>query len=253
MAVHPYLDVEVPIGIAHRGGALEAPENSLAAFREAVDAGYRYLETDVHATADGKLVVFHDEYLDRVTNATGPVASKTWDELAEVRIGGSDEPIALLEDVLRTFPNTCFNLDPKSSAAVAPLAAILDDLDALDRVCVGSFSDRRLATLRERFGPRLCTALGPTDVRSLRLRSLRLPVKRGAGLCAQVPTRYGRLPIVDRLFVRSAKRHGVAVHVWTIDDAEEMHRLLDLGVDGIMTDRPAVLRSVFQERGIWPS
>ena len=253
MAAHPYLDTENPIGIAHRGGALEAPENSMAAFREAVGAGYQYLETDVHATADGELVVFHDEHLDRVTNATGPIVDKTWEDLSAVRIAGSNEPLAKLRDVLLAFPHTRFNLDPKASAAVAPLAEMIGELEVLDRVCVGSFSDRRLETLRERLGPRLCTALGPTGVRTLRLRSLMIPVGHGSGLCAQVPTRYGRFPLVDRMFLRAARRLGIAVHVWTIDDADEMHRLLDLGVDGIMTDRPAVLRAVFEDRGIWPA
>ncbi|MBK9178146.1 MAG: glycerophosphodiester phosphodiesterase [Acidimicrobiales bacterium] len=247
-----YLDHAGPIPFAHRGGAGEHPENTLPAFAAAVALGYRYLETDVHVTADGVLVAFHDHVLDRVTDRTGVVAELPWREVRRARVGGA-EPIPLLEDLLGAFPDARVNIDVKHDAAVEPLARTLGRTTALDRVCIGAFSDARLARLRRLGGPHLCTTLGPAEVARLRLASL---THRGVaaglrGACAQVPVRRGRLVIVDERFVRTSHWAGIPVHVWTVDDPGEMHRLLDLGVDGLMTDRPAVLKAVLTERGTW--
>jgi glycerophosphoryl diester phosphodiesterase len=134
---------------------------------------------------------------------------------------------------------------------VAALVDALQRAGAVDRVCIGAFSDRRLTRLRRLLGPRLCTSLGPGGVARLRSASYGGPSGRLSSPCAQVPTRQGRFPLVDERFVRVAHRRGMHVHVWTIDDADEMRRLLELGVDGIMTDRPAVLREVLEARGQW--
>ena len=224
----------------------------MAAFRRAVQEGYRYLETDVHATADGVLIAFHDSHLDRVTDGRGRIADLRWDQVKRARIGGR-EPIPLMADVLEAFPNTRFNIDPKSDLAVGPLIDLLRASGAMDRVGLGSFSDRRLAALREALGPGVATSLGPRGVGLLAL-AARLPITpRSTALAAQVPVRYGRIPVVNPAFIAAAHRAGIEVHVWTINDADEMHRLLDLGVDGIMTDRPDVLRTVLTERGQWTS
>jgi glycerophosphoryl diester phosphodiesterase len=248
---HPYLDAP-PIAMAHRGGDVDGLENSMAAFQDAVELGYRYLETDVHATADGVLVAFHDDVLDRVTDGAGAVADATWEELSRVRIGGR-EPIPRLEEVLTSFPEVRVNLDVKSDAAVAPAVRLLERHDLSERVCVGSFSDERLAALRDAH-PRLCRSAGPGEVRRLKLRS-RLPAPgllRGVDAhVAQVPVRHGRLTVVDGPFVRTCHAAGIQVHVWTVNDADEMRRLLDLGVDGLITDATRVLRDVLAERGAW--
>lgn len=240
----PYLDHPGPLAFAHRGGAVDAPENTMAAFTAAVGLGYRYLETDAHLTADGVVVAFHDDALDRVTDTTGFIADRTWDEVAAARVGG--ERIPRLDELLTTFPDVRINIDPKHDEVVDPLAELILDLGAVDRVGIGSFSDARLRRLRARCGPRLCTSMGPAGIARLRA---------GIGWfdtpCVQVPVRRGRMVIVDERFVRGAHRRGMQVHVWTIDDAGEMHRLLDLGVDGLMTDRPRVLKQVLEERGSW--
>jgi glycerophosphoryl diester phosphodiesterase len=251
----PYLDHGGPIPFAHRGGAGEHPENTLPAFAAAVALGYRYLETDVHATADGVLLAFHDDRLDRVTDRTGVIASLRYDEVRPARVAGT-EPIPLFAELLGAFPDTRFNVDVKSDAAVAPLVATIVRTDAYDRVCVGSFSDRRLAIVRAALGPRVCTTLGPRAVAALRAFAWWTPgtareVTRRGGACAQVPVRFGRVPVVDARFVDAAHRLGLPVHVWTIDDPAEMERLLDLGVDGIITDRPQVLKDVLAHRGQW--
>lgn len=241
-----YLDRPGPIAFAHRGGTGHAPENTLPAFQHAVGLGYEYLETDVQVTADGVLVAFHDDDLTRTCGVHGKISELPWSDVRTARVDGR-EPIPLLDELFETFPGVRFNIDCKSDDAVHALVAAIGRHRAQHRVCVAAFSDRRLARLRRLLGPDVCTALGPAQIASLRLVG-RFP---GAGRAAQVPVRQGRITVVDRRFVASAHRRGVAVHVWTIDEPDEMHRLLDLGVDGLMTDRPEVLRDVLIERGAW--
>jgi glycerophosphoryl diester phosphodiesterase len=247
---YPFLQTSRPIAFAHRGGAAGGVENSMAAFEAAVRLGYRYLETDVHATADGRLVAFHDRSLDRVTDRTGAIAELPYREVARARIGGR-EPIPLLEELLGAWPDTRFNIDVKVPGAIAPLAEVIRRTGTIDRICVGAFSDSRIARTRAALGPRLCTALGPRGVARLRASSYLRPRTAGPGACAQVPVGFRALRIVDRRFISAAHRLGLQVHVWTIDDPVEMHRLLDLGVDGIMTDRIDTLRDVLVQRGQW--
>jgi glycerophosphoryl diester phosphodiesterase len=250
-AAWPYLDWPGPLAFAHRGGASEVPENTMPAFAHAVELGYRYVETDVHVTADGVLIAFHDDRLERVTDGTGVIAELPWSVVRQAKVDGR-EPIPLLEDLLGTWPDLRVNIDPKHDGAADPLADALVRTGAVDRVCVGAFSDRRIARVAARAGPGLCTSLGPRGVARLVAASQGLP--GGAGLtaaCAQVPASQGPVPLVTRRFVQAAHRCGIQVHVWTIDERSEMERLLDLGVDGIMTDRPVVLKELLEFRGQW--
>lgn len=225
----------------------------MAAFQRAVDLGYRYLETDVHATEDGVLLAFHDESLDRVTDGAGVVARLPWSRVRHARIGGQ-EPIPRLDDVLASWPHVRLNVDVKASGAIGPLLDVLRRTRATDRVCVASFSDARLRAVRSAAGPRLATSLGPREVLALRVASYTSRARRwvptGAA-CVQVPVTAGRVRVVDERFVEAAHRHGLPVHVWTVDDPAEMHRLLDLGVDGVVTDDLEALRSVLLSRGSW--
>lgn len=218
----------------------------MEAFEYAVDLGYHYLETDVQVTADGVLAAFHDNDLRRTTGRVGKISDLPWSEVSKALVGGK-APIPLLEDLLGAWPDVRINIDCKSDAAVDALVATLRRTNSLARVCVGAFSDSRLRRLRKELGSELCTSLGPIEVARLRFGLLR----HCSGLAAQVPVRQGPLTIVNRRFVDRAHHAGLHVHVWTIDDAAEMGRLLDLGVDGIMTDRPVVLRQVLQSRGAW--
>ncbi|NND74471.1 MAG: glycerophosphodiester phosphodiesterase [Ilumatobacter sp.] len=246
--MHPYLDTPGPIAFAHRGGNRAAPENTMEAFEHAVSLGYRYLETDVHLTADGVLAAFHDADLTRTCGIERNIAAMSVAEVADARIDGTHE-IPLMEDLFRRFPDARFNIDAKSEASVEPLAALVQELDVIDRICLASFSWRSLARLRKLLGPRLLTNLSPQEVVGLRVIG-RLPHR--SPRAAQVPTRSGRLTIVNERFLASAHRADIAVHVWTINDRPEMERLLDLGVDGIMTDDTELLRDVYAERGLWP-
>jgi glycerophosphoryl diester phosphodiesterase len=253
-----YFDAPTPIGLAHRGGAKLAAnldlENSLTAFREAVALGYRYLETDVHATADGVLLAFHDGRLDRVTTGSGRIADLPYAAVRDARINGT-EPIPLLVELLEEFPQVRFNIDVKAVGAVDPLAEVIRRYGALRRVCVGSFSDRRLRAVRRLLGPALATAAGPAEVASLRLAPSRVTAwLRSPAAVLQVPTGHlvggRRLDLVTPALVRRVHDLGKHVHVWTIDDAQEMHRLFDLGVDGIVSDRIDTLAAVLAERGV---
>ena len=252
MPRHPYLDHEGPIAFAHRGGTSAAPENSLRAFADAVELGYQYLETDVHATSDGVLVAFHDNDLERTCGEKRAIATSTWDELTSARIDGTD-PIPLLDDLLDEFPHARFNIDCKADSALEPLIKKLRERDCLERVCIGSFSDKRLDRVRQEFGTSVCTSMGPKEVAKLVARATyHLPfTPTDHALMAQVPVKQGPIPVTTQRFVDVAHELGIQVHVWTIDDPIEIARLLDLGVDGIMSDDTRALRDVFMTRGIW--
>ena len=252
-SLHPYLDHPGPIALAHRGGTDAATENSMEAFTHAVETlGYRYLETDAHLTRDGVLVAFHDDRLDRVTEQTGMIAELSWPQLSDVRLANG-ERIVRLEDLLAAWPDVRLNIDPKTDAAAESLPALLTRVGfGLDRLCVGAFSDRRLARLRAALGPKLCTSMGPFDVLRLRLSSWGLPRFGGfAAACCQVPVADKGITVTDAAFIKKAHTLGLKVHVWTINEESEMHRLLDLGVDGLITDRPATLKGVLESRRQW--
>ena len=252
-ARYAFLDGPGPVAMAHRGGAIEHLENTLPAFQACVDMGYRYLETDVRVTADGVLVVFHDATLERVTDRIGRIETMSWADVSAARIGGR-EPILRLEDLLGAWPDVRFNLDIKAAGVLAPLVRTVRRLKVADRICLGSFSDARIAAARRLFGPSVCTALGPRGVAALRLSSYS---PRAAGLVriqagvAQVPLQLGGRALVDERFLAAAHARDLQVHVWTVDTEAETTAMLDLGVDGVMTDRPAMLRELLEKRGQW--
>jgi glycerophosphoryl diester phosphodiesterase len=255
---HRYLDEGGPVlAFAHRGGAyhpdLEGLENTAHAFRHAVALGYRYLETDVHATRDGVLLAFHDSVLDRVTDRAGRVAELTAAEVAEALVGGREQ-VPTLRSLLEEFPDARFNIDLKADAAVPLLADLVLTEGLTDRVLVGSFSPRRLARFRRLTAGRVATSAHPGEVAAFRLlpsgRLARL-LTRGRVAALQVPHRRGRLRVVTPGLVRRAHAAHTHVHVWTVDDPAEMEVLLDRGVDGLMTDRTDILKDVLVRRGAW--
>ncbi len=264
MVQRSFLNGSTTLAFAHRGGGGDAPENTLPAFEAAVALGYRYLETDVHLTKDGVLLAFHDNVLDRITDHVGRIIDLTVAEVRQADAGFSFTPdggttypfrgtgvvIPTLEELLTRWDDVFLNIDAKSDETVAPLVELLRRLNAFGRICIGSFSDRRVARIRALACGRICSSMGQvsTGISFLASRSGRLP--RFHADCLQVPPRWGILRI-DRRFVDAAHRAGLPVHVWTIDDPAEMHYLLDLGVDGLMTDRPRVLKEVFEARGLW--
>lgn len=260
-----FLDWTGPIAFAHRGGAGDHPENTMAAFRAAVALGYRYLETDVHLTRDGAVVAFHDDVLERVTDRRGRIGEVTTAELARADAGywfsrdrgrsfphrGAGVRIPLLSEIIEEWPEARLNVDTKSDAVVEPLATLLRRMGVLERVCVGSFSDRRLRRFRGLVGDGVCTSMGPREIARARIASLTGRIPRQGAACIQLPVRQSGIPMVEPVMIRAAHRSGLAVHVWTIDDRGEMERLLDLGADGIMSDTLETLREVLRGRGAW--
>jgi glycerophosphoryl diester phosphodiesterase len=246
-----FLDAPPPIAFAHRGFAPGGDENSMAAFERAVRLGYRYLETDVRVTADGVALAFHDARLSRVTDRVGRIAELPWTEVRRARIVGR-EPIPRLTDLLGAWPDVYLNLDVKADQGVPALVEAIRGTGSIERVCVGAFSTARIEAVRRALGPRLCTSLGPRDALQLKWPS-RSRGTVASRRCAQVPARIGRRVFVDTRYIAAAHAIGVPVHAWTVNDPMEMARLLDLGVDGIMTDRADVLRDLLAARGEWPA
>jgi glycerophosphoryl diester phosphodiesterase len=284
-----FLDHPGPLAFAHRGGAAHAPENSWRAFEHAVGLGYEYLETDAQATADGVLLAFHDRTLERVTGQPGRVARLAYRDIAGARIAGT-EPIPVLEDLLAAWPDVRFNIDVKDAPAISPLARVLRRTGAWDRVCVVSFSASRLRATRRALDRPVCMAASPLGAAVVRFGGPRSPRSprdsRGPhrspvlrGQPGPGPAGGGRWPaagtdrrpgsLADRLarsgvrcvqvpaqvatpsFIGRAHALGLQVHAWTVNDRPTMEGLLDLGVDGIMTDQTVALREVLASRGLW--
>ena len=255
---HPFLALDRPSSvraIAHRGGGGPL-ENTLAAFSDAVTLGYRHLETDLHVTTDGVLVISHDPTLERVAGDPRPIGTLTHAEVARVRVGGR-EPVPAFVELADAFPDARLTVDLKCDAAVGPMGRLLADRpELLDRICLGSFSTPRVTALRQRFGPRLMTAATPREIARLlvAVRLRRRPPRMEAG-CVAVPERYpeaGRgLPVGDVRVLEAAADLGVAVHVWTVNDRARMRALVESGVSGIVTDELAALRETLEEVDRW--
>jgi glycerophosphoryl diester phosphodiesterase len=252
-----FLDDGRPVlAFAHRGGArhpdLAGLENTRTAFAHAVALGYTYLETDVHVTRDGVLVAFHDALLERVTDGVGSVEALDCPALAEIRVAGR-EGVPTLATLVAAFPGARFNIDLKVDGAVAPLAAFIAEHGLHDRVLVGSFSGRRIRRFRRLAGGRVATSASPGEVAAYVVLPAWLArrVTRGGPVALQIPHRRGPLVVASPCVVRRAHEAGLQVHVWTVDDPDEMATLLDRGVDGLMTDRTDILRDVLRRRGAW--
>lgn len=225
----------------------------MAAFEHAWSLGYRYLETDAHRTTDGVLVSFHDPDLNRTCGIDARIDEMTAAEVAEAGVRGTDGTeyaIPLMSELFESFPNARFNIDAKSDESVEPLGELITSFGMLDRVCLASFKLERLSRLRQLLGRGLLTNMSPAEVASLRFVG-RLPGR--SSRVAQVPPSSRGLAVVNERFVRSAHAREIPVHVWTVNTGDEIERLLDLDVDGIMTDETVLLRDVFAERGLWPT
>lgn len=279
-----FLDHPGPLAFAHRGGAAHAPENSWRAFEHAVGLGYEYLETDAQATADGVLIAFHDRTLERVTGQPGRISRLSHKDIAGALIDGT-EPIPMLEDLLAAWPDVRFNIDVKDAPAIEPFARVLRRTNAWNRVCVVSFSASRLRATRRALDRPVCMAASPLGAAVVRFGGPRGPrdsrgphrdpltrpqfVAGGAGRWPGSAAGRTPGPLADRLarsgvrcvqvpaqvatpsFIGRAHALGLQVHVWTVNDRPTMESLLDLGVDGIMTDETVALREVLASRGQW--
>ena len=248
-AVHPFLATRFQ-AVAHRGGTLfGVPENTAAAFAQAASMGFTFVETDLQLTADGTLVAFHDDTLERLTDTAGPISARTFADLADLRVDDL-EPIPAFADLLEAFPSLVFNVDLKGAGTEDLLPPLLERMGARGRVCVGSFSSRRLERFRRLAGSRVATSLTPAElVRLVALGPSAGPWLRGD--VAQIPRRHRGIPLVTPRLLRSTHLHGGKVHVWTVNNVAAMEELNDSGVDGLVTDRIDELKTVLQRRGLW--
>jgi glycerophosphoryl diester phosphodiesterase len=243
--------------MAHRGGAAWEPnlgkENTARAFRAAVGLGYRYIETDVQASADGHLVCFHDQTMERLTGVIGQIGDFSSAELSQVSQGG--EPLAFFDAVVDELTGVRFNVDLKTDASVEPLVAAIAAHRLADRILVVSFSQARLSRFRALTAGRVPTAMAPPGAAWTAFLPGLPGILSSPGVAWQVPLELKvgpiRLSVVNPASVARVHRLGKAVHVWTIDDPAEMQRLIDLGVDGIVTDRPDLLKQVLLDNHLW--
>lgn len=236
----PFFDAPSPRVFAHRGLATEAPENTLLAFAHAIAAGASYIETDVNGSADGSAIVSHDPDLRRLVGRDARIGDLTREELAKIDLG-EGQGFPTLAEALHAFPETRFNIDLKDNASVVPAVAAILDARATERVLVTSFDEHRrqraveglpgVATSASR--RRFLAALAGTKAGSA---GLVRRVLRGID-CVQIPVRAARIPLATSRFIDVLHAAGVEVHYWTINEPEQMTRLLDLGADGIVTDR----------------
>jgi glycerophosphoryl diester phosphodiesterase len=260
MTLCPYLSHEHPIRFAHRGSTVLWPENTITAFQGAVNLGYRYIETDAHVTRDGVIVLFHDDRLERVTNGTGPVKDRQWDDLRKLDAAYHFNPgagfpfrakgigIPSLEEAVTTFPEVLFNIDLKQPGMEQVMADFIRRLGVEERVLIASFYDRRLRRFRKRMGDSVATSAGRLEVTEFWVGSRFKKSLKTPAHALQVPPHKGTVTLVDEKMVQAAHAVGMQVHVWTINEPDEMQRLLELGVDGIITDRPDLLNHVIAKK-----
>lgn len=258
MARTAYLDHDGPIPLAHRGFSLEGLENTMSAFGAAVDMGFRYVETDVHATSDDVVVAFHDERLDRVTDRTGAIMVMPYEEVRQAKIGDT-EHVPTLEELLDAWPDLRVNIDIKSQHAITPTVRVIERAKAHDRVCLASFSDKRRLAAQRRLSRPVATSAGQS-VGAMFRAAATTPSMWRAGVVKrslatvdglQIPVSHRGVPLVTPSSLASAHQAGAFVHVWTINDADQMRHLLDQGVDGLVSDRADLLKEVLIERGQW--
>lgn len=246
---------EAPIILAHRGGGLEYPENSRTAFEAMRDDGFRYIETDAQATSDGVAVIFHDPHLERTSDGSGEIAAQTWEQISNVRTNDGSR-IMRVDEVLRDFPETVFNIDIKSENALGPVLNAIEQAGAQDRVCLASFNSARLKRVRQAM-PSVATSIGNGEAARLYMRAqLPRPVRSllpdfgvkygGSVQAAQLPLTFRGIFVITPKLIKAAHESGLAVHAWTVNDIETASRLIDWGVDGIVTDRPQAMRQELQ-------
>jgi glycerophosphoryl diester phosphodiesterase len=259
----PYVVHDKPLFFAHRGGSGLAPENTLIAFAQGLALGADALELDIQTTSDGEIVVIHDPTLDRTTNGRGPIAAYTLDEVKRLDAGyrfttdgghtypyrGQGVTIPTMREILERFPQTRINIDLKESAPAREyrLWELIQEYEAYDRVLVAS-GDLHLPIIRFRqlVAGRVATSASELEIRRFFFTNLVRATRwlRPPYDALQVPETHRNIRIVSRTFIDAAHRLGLDVHVWTVDAPADMERLLALGVDGLMTDRPDLLAKV---------
>ena len=242
MSIHPYLNVSGVAISAHRGGSIEAPENTIESFVYSLEIGSSYIETDVQLSSDGIPYIFHDDDLSRLFGKDIIFNSLHSDEINKLMLFDKYK-IPTLESTLIKFPNTLFQIDVKTDEVVLPALEVIKKTNSINNVCIASFSSKRLKQVHDLY-PEICLSMGPNEVLKLLLASYGLYKKKVPGNCLQIPIYQYGIKLVTRRFIRYIHEIGLKIHVWTINDEDTMQKLIDLGVDGIITDRPKALKDL---------
>ncbi len=242
MSIHPYLDVPGVAISAHRGGSIEAPENTIESFEYSIELGSSYIETDVQLSSNGIPYIFHDDDLKRLFGKNIIFNSLHSDEIDELILFDKYK-IPTLESTLQKFPDTLFQIDVKTDEVVLPTMEVIKKTNSTDKVCIASFSSKRLKQVHNLY-PEICLSMGPFEVMKLLLASFGLYRKKVPGNCLQIPIYQYGIKLVTKRFINYIHSIGLKIHVWTINDEDTMQKLIDLGVDGIITDRPKTLKDL---------
>ena len=237
------------IPFAHRGGSLESTENTLDSFQHSINLGYEYIETDVRHTRDNKLVVFHDEDLKRLCNEEIKISDMEYEDLKKIKIKKKHYN-PLLDEVLTTWPNINFNIEPKTFTSAKLLSQSLKKIKNINRFCIGSFSFKKLEMIRNNVGVKLCTSMTKSETIKFYLKQI-IPLSKINIPCLQIPSRYMGFKIITKSIIDKFHNQNKKVHVWTVNDENEINELIDIGVDGIMTDKPTLLKRILKSRSLW--
>ena len=246
MSMHPYLSQSGVSISAHRGGSEEAPENTLESFSYAIELGSSYIETDVQLSADGIPYIFHDDTFLRLLGKNIIFNSLDSSEIDKLRLF-ENHPIPKLDTVLKTFPDLYFQIDVKTDEVALPTLEVIKKNNAMNRVCIASFNSARLSKVNNKY-PEICLSMGPNEVSKMLLSSFGLYKKTIMGDCLQVPMYYYGIKVVTKRFVDFIHSKGLKICVWTINDEKTFKKLIDMGVDGIITDKPKLLFQVLNSQ-----
>ena len=248
--MHPFFQDYSFYGFVHRGGDEVETENTIEAFKYSSDLGFVFIETDVQATKDGHVVIFHDATLKRMAGVNKSIKELTLKEINEIDLldGGK---IPLLSEALETFPDLRFNIDIKTEDALEETIRIIKKMNFLDKTCLASFSSSRLKRIKHLAGPEACISSGQMDIFKMMCQSVGIGLQPTKSQCAQIPLKQWGVPVLTKKFIEIAKMQNKFVHVWTIDDKNQMFELIEFGVDGLMTDKPSVLKEAMIEKGLF--
>ena len=235
---------------AHRGGTEFAPENTFEAFSNAFEIGYKFLETDVHINADGELMAFHDSTIDRVTNYEGELKNFTSNQLKKIKINDKFN-IPFLADLIEAFPSIFFSVDMKSDDTVIPLIKLVNRMGVKDRICFASFNQNRLKYVRDEYLNKCITSLGPNEIAQTKLFSILGKKIHIKSKIASLPTSKYKIQLLNKSHIEFLKSLNIKVIAWTINKSEEMKHLINMGVDGIMTDNISSLKKILIKKNLW--
>ena len=248
--MHPFFEDYSFFGFVHRGGDEVETENTIEAFKYSSDLGFVFIETDVQATKDEHVVIFHDASLKRMAGVNKSINELTLKEINEINLLGGGK-IPLLSEALETFPDLRFNIDIKTEDALEETIQIIKKMNFLDKTCLASFSSSRLKRIKNLAGPEACISSGQMDIFKMMCQSIGIELQATMSQCAQIPVKQWGVPVLTKRFIETAKKQNKFVHVWTIDDIDQMFELIEFGVDGLMTDKPSVLKEAMLKKGLF--